>query len=262
MDVVNSVPSGEFNISMTDRQKIINMYTIMRSDFNFQTCSDKTLILGILYKLIRHNFYWFNVGVDDVGLLLLVGLSDFNVSYLNKNPEDIRAILLSDPLIAKYKPMEKANYVLGTIMNRLPRDIAERVSPNVKSELGTFLMVRRENFNNVNDIMKNIHKKNLLEQYKTNIFEPFGNVEVDRGELLANYVDDNPTLHIGRDEQIYYQDKYSGVLTPVLENPSNMNLSSIDEIEMLLRKYDISANEINNVVSGIKNIPPRDERLP
>ena len=83
--------------------------------------------------------------------------------------------------------------------------------------------------------------------------------------LKAQYIDDNPTIMKGiNDNQLYYYDESSGVITEI-PSSDNQKPISIDNLESILLANKVNPRDIQSLIDGINNPPsnnPPNPQLP
>lgn len=69
--------------------------------------------------------------------------------------------------------------------------------------------------------------------------------------ILAQYVDNEPDLYVGRNDKVYLYDKTSNALHYM---PNNMQDISISDLEKMLKDYNVSPEQIQTTIKNVYSI--------
>lgn len=125
-----------------------------------------------------------------------------------------------------------------------------------------FLEMKKGSYNNQNEMhIDNLRKmKEEQEKVETTHLNHV-NVEDIEKDVKAEYVDRKPVLMVNpKTEKKYYYDEHSRTIK-LLPKDSTMKAISLDEVEKLLKSYNVSEEEINKTLVYLRSdkIGPDDE---
>ena len=254
-----------YNEYPNDISKVVEVFKLLRGNGNLVCCSDTKLLQEIIYNLYRYNDKKNGVALDNMKLLLVIGMENIALQTLFIDNDVIIQDLLFQS--GEKKRMDMVNKVIGKIMTKLPRDIREKISPNTKARMVRILSSDKSmnNLINYKKVRNQLNRErnetrlknvNMLD-YKNSIID----VDTTRTNkmldinndniILASYIDENPELHIDEYNQVYYHDKYSNALTPV--KLSNMKQVSKEDVENILKHHEISKDELKQTLEILYN---------
>lgn len=259
------------------------IYNEINSNTLLKNTSQDEIIKSIIHTIIRKNDYL----ITNYGILILSGIKNVKAEHLLLTVNDMIDILLAEN--DEIKPNDKINRALSTIIDRLPKDIKEQISPNTKTDLIDMFRhssVIKETFNNLNNgkntlntIFKNdtlnynqrrIKIDKLIDNHSVNnntnnnvnmamdksynnivkdYYKKYGQDSAKNDSVLASYIDDKPQIVKGKDGLLYYYDNYSGALQ---ELNTKTNVKNDRILLSLLKTHNVSNEEASRVFKDIK----------
>lgn len=268
-DITNKV-----NTSSDDLVKIIENVKYIQVNYPKDCLNNfDVLVKESIFHLLRIN----NMKTNNIALFILIGIKDLEDEHLSLSVREMSDVLLNQS--NEVKMNDKLNTALSSIMDRSPKDIRERTTPQMKMKILQFMSnsdVLVESFTNEynklrNDIDDIIAKKlnerrgitrptevtinhdSSYENEMNKIYNEFGKENTESNPIMASYVDSAPDIFKDIDEQYYFYDETSGSFTPINSETSNKKILKKNDVEKILTEYGVSDFEMSKTISDLFN---------
>lgn len=288
--------------------------------------SESKLIKAVIFHILRET----NFKTESLVPFLLVGIHNVSIRDLNTSTTAAYADTLARRLLMESDEtdgMDKVNNVLSAIVDGMPIDLKENMTPAIKQAIVTYLLgVARSTMESFTDTPSpapdtptpspaldtptpfpsslsdmltptpipsstpaitqrpNItaepdyaylrdqsnslqREKNIWKYYMTaTSSQPYlqnynssnsttssnnsgsNSQSCNNKPILAQYIDTQPELYVGRNDKVYIYDKTSNSLHYM---PNDMQNISVSDLEKLLKQYEVSPDQIQSTLKSL-----------
>ena len=281
--IVKLIPNEYIFAKDDDAHRIMTIFNIVNN--KIPHLSENSLIKAVVFHILRETDFkvdtlvpFFLIGLRNASS------TDLNSTITPAYSQQLAKRLLAES--AEADGMDCVNRVLSTINDKLPIDLKERMMPATKEAIVKYLMLVykgiRESFDNSNVIQKYYARKAIQDemlhsgiagystQKKTSqtsqtqeetqqnnnskwTYNMSATSETplntcNSRPILAQYVDAETPLYVGRNDKVYLYDTTSNALHYM---PNNLHDISMSQLETLLKQYKISPAQIQNIISNM-----------
>ncbi len=276
-NIISGIVPNEYIFAKDD--DLHRITTIVNMIHNkYPSIPETILIKSVIFYIIRETSF------NTATLLpyLIIGLKQISINDLQNNPSP--QIIATKLLIQnnEINPMDKVNTSLSAIVDNLPQDLKENMSPSVKQAITQFLMslvfVHKESFADSAESTSENNTNNSWTYYSdinpscepsatpssapssapsstpsstTPVYHMVKSDGCNGGgnkEILGRYVDTEANLYVGRNDKVYVYDKLSNTLNYL---PNNQSDISVSQLEAILKEYNIDPSQIEATIAKV-----------
>lgn len=267
--ISNIVPDEYIFNNDNDIHRIYIISTMVKTQVPH--INETRLIKGVIFYILRKN----STAFTSIIPYILVGIKNISISTIQTS-QDIHLVTLllkqsEESYGDKMLIMDIINVSLSNIVDSMPLDLKESMTPTLKSKISKYLLdtqLASESFNNtptqtIDSQYAAIRNELNSQQSATSMVSISRNVGDSSTKAIAppaqspsninaTYVDFNPILHEGSNSKAYIYEKTNG--EGALYNiPNNLHTITGPQLKKMLESEygGVSSNQIQNVMKYV-----------